>query len=257
MSSKLNKETKVTLKDSKQKRVERSHVAVSRGKRLRFLRNITGMIMEVFGHRCGVSRTTINCWEQGINCLTERGAEKVVRAMREEGIRCTTLWLLQGIGDAPKIIEQDKLSKLNYQSLDPASAQLLGEMPFNYGGSDLEREIDLFKKCYPEYLIYCIQDNAMAPTYQPGDWVGGIKLPEQAMDLVHGMDCIVCLQDARWLVRRAKMGGLGVSKLSFYGINAETSVEYPPLRYIDSTEIIALAPIIRVWRKRLKTDVPQ
>jgi len=235
------------------KLAKKSSIAIERGKRIRFVRGIIGMTMERFGHWCGVSRTTVNCWEQGINPLSKGGADKVVRALHGEGIRCSRDWLLTGIGSEPKIVDQNKLSKLHYQALDyPMTPPRLEEMPLSYNGSDLALEIDLFKKCFPEHLLYFIQDDAMWPLYRQEDWVGGVKFPTQSMDLIHGMDCVVQIREGGLMVRRAKVEGFGTARLSLYGINAEASVEYPPLRHITMTEIIAIAPIIRVWRKSLK-----
>jgi DNA-binding transcriptional regulator YiaG len=229
----------------------KSEVALERGKRLRFVRNITGMVTHTFGRLCGIGRTTVSSWEQGINPLTERGAEKVVHAVRKEGIRCTTLWLLHGIGEAPKIVEQDKLSKLNYQTLTPVETPSLEEIQTSYKGSDLEKEIELFKATYPEHLIYRIQDDSMQPIYREGEWVGGVRLSQEALDLAHGMDCIVQLKNGLLIVRRAKIESLGALKLSLYGINAEVSVEHPPMRHMIASQIVALAPIIRIWRDSL------
>ena len=48
--------------------------ALERGRRLRLLRNMTGMVTQPFSELCGVGRTTIRAWEQGISPLTEKGA---------------------------------------------------------------------------------------------------------------------------------------------------------------------------------------
>lgn len=237
------------------KKTIKSEVAVERGKRLRFLRNITGMVTQTFGRLCGIGRTTVSSWEQGINPLTERGAEKVVHAVRKEGIRCTTLWLLHGLGDAPRIIEQDKLSKLNYQILTPSETSSLQEEQMGYGGSDVEKEIELFKRDHPDHLVYRIKDDSMYPNYQENEWVGGVKLSPQAMDLAHGLDCIVQLKNDALLVRRIKIESLGALKLSLYAINAEVSVEHPPLRHMIASQIDALVPIIRVWRESFENKL--
>jgi len=227
-------------------------IATKRGERLRFLRKITGMVTEPFGKLCGVGRTTISSWEQGINPLTERGAEKVINGVRAEGIHCTGLWLLHGIGGAPEIIDQDKLSKLNYHILTPKGSASLEEFTLGYGGSEIEKEIELFKACYSKHLIYHIQDNTMHPGYRPGDWVGGIILSQEALDLAHDMDCIAKLKNGTMIARRAKVETLGAFKLSLYSTHAASSVEYPPLRYLMASQIIALAPIIRIWRNNLQ-----
>jgi hypothetical protein len=206
------------------------------------------MVTEPFGNLCGVGRTTISSWEQGINPLTERGTEKVISGVRAEGIHCTALWLLHGIGEPPKIVDQDKLSKLNYQTLTSQKKPSLEESTVDYEGSDLEKEIALFKACYSGNLIYRVPDHAMHPEYRTGDWIGGIILSQEALDLAHDMDCIAQLKNGTIIARRVKIETLGAFKLSLYGTNAESSIEHPPFRYLVASQITALAPIIRVWR---------
>jgi transcriptional regulator with XRE-family HTH domain len=247
MSTKLSSNKTTQLKGR-----ARTKIAIKRGLRLRFLRGITGMVTEPFSVLCGVGRTTISSWEQGINPLTERGAEKVVNGVRAEGIYCTVLWLLHNIGEPPKIIDQDKLSKLNYHTLTSPKSSVLEEALIDYVGSDLQQEIELFKVCYSEHLIYYISDNTMHPGYRTGDWVGGIVLSQEALDLAHDMDCIVQLKNGTVIARRVKVETLNAFKLSLYGTNAETSIEYPPFRYLMASQITALAPIIRIWRNNLQ-----
>lgn len=233
---------------------------MSRGMRLRILRkDFAGKNMGEFAKICGVARGTVNNWEKGKNRegLTKSGAKRVVlglRGMREKRIRCSELWLLEGIGDPPEFINIGQYSGHGYH-VDKGIAQSVGEAPLNYGGSDLEEEIDLFKKNYPEHLLDRIQDRAMWPVYRKGDWVGGIQLPKEAIGLVHGMDCIVRLSEGKTMVRRVKVESLDTSKLSLYGMNAEVSVEYPPLRHIPISEVVSLAPVLRVWRKRFKIEL--
>jgi transcriptional regulator with XRE-family HTH domain len=232
--------------------LNKNEVAIKRGERLRIVRKITGMVTEPFSKLCGVGRTTISSWEQGINSLTERGAAKVVRGVHEKGIRCTPLWLLHGVGDPPKIVDQDKLLELDYHRLVPQIPIHLAEGMPSYKQTEIEKEVELFKTTYSAQLIYRIQDYTMHPLYLPGDWVGGSSLSAEALDLAHDMDCIVQLKNGSLLVRRVKVESLGAVKLSLYGMNAETSVEHPPLRYLTASQITALAPIIRIWRHSLQ-----
>jgi DNA-binding transcriptional regulator YiaG len=251
MSTKLSKDQPNTQTRILKTRI-RTDIATHRGIRLRSLRKITGMVTAPFGKICNVGRTTISSWEQGINPLTERGAKKVIHGVRTEGIHCTALWLLHGIGEPPKIIDQDKLSKLNYHTAHTPMHPVVKELPENYYESDLAKEIALFKASYSENLIHQITDNTMHPCYRPRDWVGGIILPQEALELAHDMDCIVQLKNGIILARRVKIELLGALKLSLYGTNAASAIEYPPHRYLTIAQINALAPIIRIWRHNLQ-----
>jgi|GEM_PF-603033 len=226
----------------------KTEIAIERGKRLRFARGITGLRPQMFGFLCGIGRTTISTWEQGLHPLTEKGADKVVRGLREEGIECTNLWLLHGIGDTPKIIDQHKLSKLNYEKLMPSFTSSVEEKSHYYDDRQFEQEIELFKSQYPKHIIYNIQDETMQPLYKVGDWIGGIELFPDQLEFAHGLDCIVRLRNGITLARRVKTSGIGGFKLSLYGINSEFIIEHPPLLYLPITQVQAIAPIVRLWR---------
>ena len=110
--------------------------------------------------------------------------------------------------------------------------------------SEINAELELFKKNYPEHLIYLIENESMKPLYGPGDLVAGKKLTDKNMELANGADCIVELEGKELLVRRIKIAH-AVNSYDLYVINPDSSLEFPPLRNI---KLISLAPIIRVWK---------
>lgn len=232
----------------------RNGIELERGKRLRFVRTIAGMTVKVFARQCGVGLTTVNYWENGVNRLTERGAQKVVRAMQDEGIACTTLWLLQGIGELPRISDQTKLSRLNYNSVVlPTLRFAVHEEPHIYSETHLREEMKLFKNLHTSHLVCAIRDYDMSPVYQPGDWVGGPTLSSEVFELAHGKNCIVQFKEGNVLVRRVRVEGVQANKLSFYVINAEYSLKYPPIYQVSTEVVTALAPVMRVWREQVAT----
>lgn len=216
-----------------------------RANRLKFLRKLAGLSMKEFAQYCNLGLTTVNYWEQAYSSITERGAKKVCKAMREEGIECSTLWLMTGYGEQPKITDSSKLSKLNYKKIESLPKQI-NEQRSDYPveNIDIKEELSLFKKNYPEHLIYLIDNESMKPLYAPGDLVAGKKLTEKNMELAHGADCIVELAEKRLLIRRVKIAQ-AANCFDLYVINADSSLDFPPLRNI---KVLSLAPIIRVWR---------
>ena len=138
--------------------------------------------------------------------------------------------------------------------MKPAAKNALKENPLDYGGSEVAREIELFKSCHAKHLVYHITDNTMRPGYRAGDWVGGVMLPPEALELAHDMDCIAQLKSGAVIARRVKIETLGAFKLSLYSTHAASAIEHPPLRYLMASQIIALAPIIRIWRDNLQTN---
>lgn len=217
-----------------------------RANRLRFLRKMSHLSMKEFAQHCNLGLTTINYWEQGYSSITERGAQKVCKAMREEGIECTVIWLMTGYGEAPKVTDSSKLSKLNYKNLESLSRTSINEKKSDYPMENIEikEELGLFRKNYPEHLIYLVDNESMKPLYGPGDLVAGKKLTEKNMELAHGADCIVELEGKELMIRRVKIGH-ATDSFDLYVINSDTSLEFPPLRNI---KVLSLAPIIRIWK---------
>ncbi|WP_342227967.1 helix-turn-helix domain-containing protein [Rickettsiella endosymbiont of Rhagonycha lignosa] len=217
-----------------------------RANRLRYLRKMSHLSMKEFAQHCNLGLTTINYWEQGYSSVTERGAQKVSKAMREEGIECSVIWLMTGYGEPPKVTDSSKLSKLNYKSLESLSRISINEKKSDYPleNNEIKEELALFRKNYPEHLIYLIDNESMKPLYGPGDLVAGKKLTDKNMELGHGADCIVELEGRELLIRRVKIAHVANS-YDLYVINSDASLEFPPLR---NMKVLSLAPIIRIWK---------
>ena len=217
-----------------------------RAQRLRFLRKMSHHSMKEFAQHCNLGLTTVNYWEQGYSSVTERGAQKVCKAMREEGIECSVIWLMTGYGEPPKVTDASKLSKLNYKNLASLTRTSINEKKSDYSmeNTEIKEELALFRKNYPEHLIYLIDNESMKPLYGPGDLVAGKKLTDKNMELAHGADCIVEVEGRELLIRRVKIGH-AANSYDLYVINSDASLEFPPLRNV---KILSLAPIIRIWK---------
>lgn len=233
-------------KSIKEKNTSLSIDIQERANRLRYLRKMSHLSMKEFAHHCNLGLTTINYWEQGYSSVTERGAQKVSKAMREEGIECSVIWLMTGYGEPPKVTDSSKLSKLNYKNIESLSRISINEKKSDYPleNNEIKQELALFRKNYPEHLIYLIDNESMKPLYAPGDLVAGKKLTDKNMELGHGADCIVELEGRELLIRRVKIGHVANS-YDLYVINSDASLEFPPLR---NMKVLSLAPIIRVWK---------
>ncbi|WP_339051002.1 helix-turn-helix domain-containing protein [Rickettsiella endosymbiont of Xylota segnis] len=233
-------------KSIKEKNTSLSIDIQERANRLRYLRKMSHLSMKEFAQHCNLGLTTINYWEQGYSSVTERGAQKVSKAMREEGIECSVIWLMTGYGEPPKVTDSSKLSKLNYKNLESISRISINEKKSDYPleNTEIKEELALFRKNYPEHLIYLIDNESMKPLYGPGDLVAGKKLTDKNMELGHGADCIVELEGRELLIRRVKIAHV-VNSYDLYVINSDASLEFPPLR---NMKVLSLAPIIRIWK---------
>jgi transcriptional regulator with XRE-family HTH domain len=237
----MNKKLKQS--DQRKDSTEISLEIQERARRLKFLRKITCLSMKEFAQHCNLGLTTINYWEQGYSSITERGAKKVCKAMREEGIECSTIWLMSGLGTQAKIIDPSKLSKLNYNLLE-SFPQTVCEENSSYFQGKIKEELELFQTIHPDSFVHLISDEGMHPLYSKGDIVAGKKLTGKNMELANGVDCIVEIEKNKLRIRRIRIGQ-SVNSFDLYVINPEASLEFPPLR---NTKINALAPIIRIWK---------
>lgn len=234
---------KINTHNKEKNKIEIPLEIQERAHRLRFLRKMTRLSMKEFAQLCNLGLTTINYWEQGYSSITERGAKKVIKALREEGIECSTIWLLSGLGTQPKITDPSKLSKINYPSIE-TSPQIIREEDSGYLSGRIKEELNLFQSIHPDNLAYLINNENMLPLYCKGDIVAGKKLTGKNMELANGIDCIVEIEKNTLEVRRVRIGQ-ATNSFDLYVINPEASLEFPPLR---NTKINALAPIIRIWK---------
>jgi transcriptional regulator with XRE-family HTH domain len=235
-------------------KLAKSMIAAERGARVRFIRvRIVAMTGQDFARQCGLTRGTITNWEtgKGKTGLTKKGATQIIQAINAIGIACSVEWLLHGAGIPPKIVDQNKLARLHYPSGYTNKLNHINE-PSTYNSRGFGEEVALFKKRYPMHLLHTIQDESMAPLYHMNDCVGGPRLAPEQFKFAQSKICIILLQPDQILVRRVRVEGAQVETMSFYVLNAEAALEYPPLSHVPIASVIALAPITRLWRSILE-----
>ena len=80
--------------------------AKERGKRLRLIRKMSSLTLDELSSKYNLGISTIKYWEcaksQG---LSSKGAKKIVTAMQNEGIQCSYMWLMYGVGLPPQFID--------------------------------------------------------------------------------------------------------------------------------------------------------
>ena len=81
-------------------------IAKTRAKRLKSLREMTGLSRNDFHKRYGIPRGTLQNWESArFGGLTLKGARNIVIAFNAEGIKCDMDWLLHGTGPSPRFTD--------------------------------------------------------------------------------------------------------------------------------------------------------
>lgn len=215
------------------------HSKKDRAERLKKLRMLTSsetqkqLSRATLERKYGISASTLRHWEEAYGTgLTEDGAKQMVNIYQKEGIHCTIAWLLEGKGSVPVIIKKVENILTATRSSNPSET--------------IDKECHFFKSCHAEAIVFSVKDDAMAPFYLPGDIVGGVRHYQQTMlDLV-GEDCIIEAKSGDIYLRRLQKSTIA-DHFNLFALNPNTRIERP---YLYDSEIIAAAPVVRIWRKK-------
>lgn len=208
----------------------------ARGRRLKAVRKMLRMTIKEFAALCGSGMSTICQWEQGhLGGFVEKSARSVVRALQKTELVCSEDWLLFEHGIEPyfKKDEQKVLAAFHTAQLVPSSGTLL----------DLKTEMETFCKKDTSALILHLQDDAMAPWFKIGDYVGGQRVPPALVEQLIGDAVMVQTVAGQTLIRRLdSRSASGTYRLS--ATNPQTTAE----PYVLDEELVSIAVITRLWR---------
>jgi len=185
----------------------------------------------------GITASTLQSWEDvRWKGLTEKGAQKLVKAFKEEGLEVTVEWLMFGIGENPleneEFIAPSFLNK-NFQLSED---------------SIITQELNLFHKLNPNSIDTIITDDGMVPWLKPGDHVAGKCYFENDMEIAIGSPCILQTATGITLVRMLHSGSdTGLYTLSCANPNA--TVKEPIMKDI---KLFSAAPIIWIRKVSIK-----
>ena len=207
-----------------------------RGKRLKSLRQMAGYTREKFWKNYAIPAGTLQGWECGrFGGLTESGAKRFIKAIREAGIECSEDWLLYGIGPAPR--PTDKL----YLQDGGSNGSLASHLEGVYDPNVLA-ELEVFKHHYPEAVYAVVQDRSMAPRFMQHECVAGVRRTGGAIASASGHDCIIELHNGNKLVRQFQLD----QQPNRYNLVAAGSDIQSAV--ISQDEIVCVAPVI--WQRR-------
>lgn len=234
----------------------------ARAKRAESLRRMTCLSRRAFEQKHGISASTLQNWEDvNANGLTEKGAWRLIHALKSEGVHCTLEWLMHGIGVTPQVSSQlyqhDTLPKeINAHETNTLDAHR-SVVQNNAKNNDTPQEYDpdqhikfitaellLFRQHYPNSLDYVVTDDGMAPRYLIGEYVAGIRHFNEAIATTIGLDCIVQTNDGDMLLRTVKKGDLE-GHYTLVCSNPQTTVAKPILYNV---QLLISAPVI--WTRR-------
>jgi len=212
--------------------------AKERGKRLRLIRKMSGLTLDDLSTRYSFGVSTIKYWECAKNQgLSSKGAKKIISAMQKEGVQCSYMWLMHGVGLPPQFIDlhfhKDLKENINIEQSAYEEEK------------SIEREISIYCENIINAIVLTIFDDGMEPFYFVNDGVGGRRLHGNELVKAIGKDCIVETVDNQMLCRRVAEGN-EVGKFNLYCINHSTHVISPNLYDV---KILSAAPISRIWKR--------
>lgn len=211
---------------------------VSKGKRLKSLREFSGITSLEMADIAGVSKSSISYWENAARGgLTRKGAEKIIAGMLKYGIQCELSWLWFGEGPEPTLI-QNNLQAIKEKSLIDCNQKLSNSGPISPVFMTIEKEIEFFLRINQNAVVAKLEDNLMHPQFSPSDIVGGIW--QNSSFIFDEKVCIIRCED----ILRVRIIKKIKENIEIMHINQQTE-EYLNVNKIDFSEI---APVIRLWR---------
>lgn len=220
-----------------EKTIEKSS-AKARGRRLKSLRMMASLSRKCMETRYGVSAGTLQGWEDGrYGGLTRKGAERFLRALKEEGVNCSLEWLLEGRGLGPQV--SDRLYELKTA---PAGIEIHRSQ--HEEAAAVRDELLFFRHRHPTAVDMVVLDDGMSPWFHVGDTVAGNARFNAEVEQVIGHDCIVETKNGDVYLRHIERG----SHHGCYNLmckNPDTTALHPMLYDV---EISYAAPVIWVRR---------
>lgn len=207
----------------------KQEIAIERGKRIRMARVLSGLSRQEFQDTLGVSTSTLNAWENGRICLTEKGAIRISKALSTINISCSYTWLLDEIGEAPRALDS---KKLNIQSEEYSEC------------NDILDEITFFLSRNDNSICVRLNDDKMNPFYKKNDFIGGIIVNSaEYYDLI-GENVIFSYNDYQYV---RKLVNIIDGKFLFEYTNKKYScVINDNIMSVDRSNIRSIAKIVLV-----------
>jgi hypothetical protein len=204
---------------------------LDRSQRLRIARTLSGLPREAFCKKYSISLYTLRSCELGHLTVSYKSADKVTKALAQEGIFCTTEWIMEGKGSHPMAFKKAGETK----SLTSLSEEQV-----------ILREVDFFRKENASAVVLEVKDDAMFPFYKEGDIVGG-KIIADPSQLLGKISLIEIRPELYVLRKLSKDPNTGFWVLS--ALNLETRISDPFLRL---EKILSVAAVL--WfRRNLKS----
>ena len=165
----------------------------ARAQRVLWVRRMVNLPRHEFSDYPGLNADSIYRWEKvNRGGLTRKGAQRLVERLAQLKVVCTAAWLMDGIGQEPYFNEGEVIIDVPPLMGQDEEVQIIAELK-------------VFRQ-NKHALDLVVSDDAMAPEYLPGDYVGGI-CPAH-IDEALGHVCLVQLENGTLLLRVLQNGAL-------------------------------------------------
>ncbi|MDF3054231.1 MAG: hypothetical protein K0Q74_138 [Gammaproteobacteria bacterium] len=187
---------------------------IARGKRLKTVRLMAGLTRNSLEKKYNISASTMQSWESAkAGGLTERGLNRIIPILKEEGIFCAADWLFYGIGKPPHptafVTPQIQEDEINYPIVPEDKAII--------------QELLTFRQLNPNAIDLIVSDDGMSPHYSPSDYVAGRRRRGSDIDILLNRPCIVETTDNEIMLRHIRRGSIP-GRYTLLCTNLETSV---------------------------------
>lgn len=217
---------------------EQQDTPKERGKRLRLVRKMAGLTLKELAKKYDLGISTIKYWECAINKgLSSKGAKKFIAAMQQQGIQCSHIWLMHGVGLPPYFFNINSNNKIT-EALSFDQITVEEEESINC-------EISLFCNKISAAITSTIFDDGMEPFYSIGDTVGGRNFSGENLINAIGKNCLVETINHQLLCRRVSQGN-SPDTFNLSCVNPNTTANTPNLYEV---KLLSAAPITRMWRR--------
>lgn len=222
-------------KDTNDNNYTKTKLALERGQRLKLARNLTHLTRKDMYSCYGVNPNTIQAWEKGAVCLSEKNAQKLIDIFSKEGLNVTIAWLLHG--DSSSFISS-KLELIG--NINEKNTKLKDILTVN-GELKFFEELEFFQKNNSNAVTTAVSDEALLPFFRTGDYVGGVLLPKKDLNTLIGQFCIIKLKNDTTVTRKIFQQN---SEMNFRIGGINPYIKEP--NFLDC-EISSAAKITRHW----------
>lgn len=197
------------------------------GSTIKHLREKSGLSRAQFERKFGVSQRSLKAYENGENPISRTKTTLFRNIFKSLGYDLDTI------------------------SHDPSNTeQFFQSITFDTEDIKIKKEVDFFKKNNPEFILYTVSNEFMAPIFNTGDIIAGIKNSNRhSFEQLQGTMCIIMDQDHEKFLGHFVKLDRNVALVTYHNF---LEAHNQPILHIKN--VVAIAQVTRHWRlhKRIR-----